>query len=99
MIARMRLLLLTVVVAGCATNMTDEAAVTMQRTRDATVRTSERLAETADRLPRTFDELNTVLAASGRTAASGLATMTSSTALAIDRLGGLVATLDRAGES
>src|SRR5436853_272665 len=76
--------LMVLALAGCASNMTDEAALTLARTRDSTVRTSERLAEVAERLPRTMDETNL-----------GVARITSATSLAIVELAGLSETAAR----
>jgi len=64
--------------------MSDEAALTMARTRDSTVRTSEQLAIASEKLPRTLDETN-----------EGLARVTSSTSGAIAAFGRL---LDEARE-
>lgn len=75
---------LVLLLAGCASNMTDEAALTMAQTREATVRTSTRLAELAEKLPRTLEETNT-----------GVARITSATSLAIVEVAHLSASMER----
>jgi hypothetical protein len=80
--------LMPIVLVGCASNMTDEAALTLARTRDSTVRTSEKLAETSERLPRTIDEAN-----------EGLSRITSTTSAAIAAFAQLSTSLDRTTNS
>lgn len=79
---------LVIALAGCASNMTDEAALTMARTRDSTVRTSEKLAEMSERFPRTLDEAN-----------EGLSRITSATSGAIAAFAQLSTSLDRTTNS
>lgn len=76
---RFALLAIALCLVGCATNLTDEAAITMARTRESTIRASERLAETAERLLRTLDETN-----------AGLARVMSATSATIAELGALL---------
>src|SRR5262245_6182038 len=99
--------LLILLLGGCASTLTDELALTAQRTREPSVRATEKLAESLERLPKTLDELNRLIGAGvkatqeasdpDRGLSAGAARVTSSTAGAIDRLADLVATMDKVG--
>jgi outer membrane murein-binding lipoprotein Lpp len=84
------LVLSSLAIAGCASTLTDELAVTAQKTREPTIRATEKLADT-------LAHVNKALVATSdpeRGLSASAARVTSSTAGAIDRLADLVKTID-----
>lgn len=83
--------LAALLLAGCASHLTDSMAETMDATRASQVKAMDGLAESAARLPAVLDRTDAVLAQ-----VQGTASLASSAAAAVDRLGGLIAALEQA---
>lgn len=82
---------LVLVLAGCAGTLPDVMADTIEATRPSNVRAMEGMAEAASRLPAALDDMSALT--------GGVASVASSTALAIARLADLAGTLDVAARS
>lgn len=96
--------------SGCmSAQLTDEMAETMEATRPDNVRVMRAFADAAERLPGTLDAINSILSSGSesterlrvveRDLVSGVARITSGTALAVERLADLVRTVDSASRS
>lgn len=83
--------LLLLLLTGCASQLTESMAETMDATRPAQVRALNGLADAAARLPAVLDRTDAVLAQ-----LQGTASVASAAAAAIDRLGGLIGALEEA---